>query len=510
MESPRIPMSSPGRRRARRTATRAIRLLVLATAATARLAQVASASPSDPVVLHSTYLGAGASDKALAVAADAVGNTYVAGLTQSIDFPLSNAEQPALGGGTDAFVAKIDADGAALIWSTYVGGSGIDAASGIARDAAGNVYIAGYTASADFPTTPNAYQTAFHGGRDAFVVKLDAKGQLVYATYLGGSGIDVADAIAVDGAGHAYVAGYTCSADFPVANAFQSSLHGAPNGCFAAQDAFVARLSADGSKLDYSTYYGGASGADEATGIAVDSTLRAYLTGYTRSLDLPVAGDPLSAYHGGSDAFVATFESDGGLIYATWIGGSADDAGAGIALDAAGAAYVAGSTQSDDFPLVEPLQTQRGGGKDGFVLKLAVSATSQTASLVYSSFLGGTLDDACRGIAVDRDAGAYVTGFTLSPYFPVIFAAQRNFGGAEDAFVTRIDPSGALSWSTFLGGDDIDDGWAIAAGSTLSRGKTIVHVAGWTLSGDLARPGAVQPLPQGSFDGFVARLGERP
>ncbi|HVV95794.1 MAG TPA: SBBP repeat-containing protein [Rhodanobacteraceae bacterium] len=494
----------------RHAATRAIRRLVPALTAIAAFAQIASASPGDPVVvLDATYLGASASDKALAIATDIVGNSYVAGLTQSIDFPLSNAEQPALGGSTDAFVSKIDADGGTLIWSTYIGGSGIDAASGIARDAAGNVYVAGYTASADFPTTPNAFQTAFHGGRDAFVAKLDPKGQLIYATYLGGSDIDVADAIAVDGAGRAYVAGYTCSADFPVVNAFQPSLHGLPNGCFAAQDAFVARLSADGATLDYSTYYGG-SGADEATGIAVDSLLRAYVTGHTRSFDLPVAGGLVSAYQGGSDAFVATFASDGALAYATWIGGSADDAGAGIALDATGAAYVAGSTRSDDFPLADPLQSQRGGGEDGFVLKLTVSATSSAASLVYSSFLGGTEDDGCRAIAVDHDDNAYVTGFTTSAYFPVIGAARWNLGGTQDAFVTRIDPSGALSWSTFLGGDDIDDGWAIAAGSTLSRGRTIVHAAGSTLSGDLAKPGAVQPAPQGSFDGFVARLGERP
>ncbi|HVT32491.1 MAG TPA: SBBP repeat-containing protein [Rhodanobacteraceae bacterium] len=461
-------------------------------------------------MLHSTYLGGGASDKALALATDSVGNAYVAGLTQSIDFPLSNASQPASGGGTDAFVSKIDADGSALLWSTYIGGSGIDAASAIAHDSAGNTYIAGYTSSPDFPTTPNAYQSAFHGGgRDAFVVKLDPNGALVYATYLGGSGVDAASAIAVDGAGHAFVAGYTCSADFPVANAFQPSLHGPPNGCFAAEDAFVARLSANGTMLDYSTYYGG-SGADEANGIAVDSLDRAYLTGDTRSSDLPVAGNPVSSYRGGDDAFVAAFASGGDLVYATWLGGSNDDAGSAIALDAEGGAYVAGSTRSDDFPLQNPLQSQFGGGEDGFVLKLMISATAATASLAYSSFLGGKSDDGCRAIAIDRDGSAYVTGYTTSSFFPVTGAVQWNLGGAEDAFVTRIDPDGALGESTFFGGDDLDDGWAIALGSTWQRGTTIVHVAGWTLSDDLAKPGAMQAIPPGSFDGFVARIGPRP
>jgi hypothetical protein len=465
----------------------------------------------DPIaVLDATYLGASASDKALAIASDAFGHSYVAGLTQSSDFPRLNAEQAALGGSTDAFVAKIDADGGALIWSTYIGGAGIDAADAIARDAAGNVYVAGYTASDDFPTTPNALQPAFQGGaRDAFVVKLDPKGARIYATYLGGSGVDVADAIAVDDAGRAYVAGYTCSQDFPLANPFQASLNGLPNGCFAGQDAFVARLSADGATLEYSTYYGGTD-ADEATGIAVDAMHRAYLSGHTRSGDLPLAGNPVFAYRGGSDAFVATLASNGELAYATWIGGSGDDAAAAIALDTAGAAYVAGSTQSDEFTLENPLQSQRGGGEDGFMLKLAVSTTAATATLAYSSFLGGASDDGCRAIAVGRDGSAYVTGFTTSPFFPATFAVQWQLAGGEDAFVTRIDPAGALGWSTLFGGDDLDEGWAIALGSAWQRGSTIVHVAGWTLSGNLARPGALQPTPQGSFDGFITRLGQRP
>jgi hypothetical protein len=501
--------SHPDPRRSARRKPRAIAVLGIGFPMLAMLALEAAANAADPVlVLHSTYLGASASDKALAIATDSSGNSYVAGLTQSIDFPLSNAAQPAPGGSTDAFVSKIDADGGALIWSTYLGGAGLDAASAIARDAGGNTYIAGYTSSVDFPTTANAYQPAFHGVRDAFVVKLDPKGVLVYATYLGGSDVDVASAIAVDDAGHAYVAGYTCSADFPVANAFQPSLHGPANGCFVAKDAFIARLSADGATLDYATYYGG-TGADEATGIAVDSMLRAYVAGDTRSADLPIAGNPVSAHQGGSDAFVATFASDGDLAYAAWIGGSGDDAAAAIALDATGAAYVAGSTQSDDFPLLNPLQSQRSGGEDGFMLKLAVSATASTASLAYASFLGGTSDDGCRAIAVDRDGSAYVTGFTTSPYFPVTGAVQWRLGGAEDAFVTRVDPDGAFVWSTFLGGNDLDDGWAIALASPWQRAATFVHVAGWTLSGNIARPGAVQPKPQGSFDGFVTRIGPR-
>jgi hypothetical protein len=457
------------------------------------------------VVIDASYLGGGTADRVLAVAADVAGNTYVAGLTQSVDFPTLNAVQPAKAGATDAFVAKINASGTALVWSTYLGGSGIDAALGIARDAAGNVYVTGYTASADFPVTPNAPQPAFGGGvYDAFVAKLDPNGALMSSTFLGGSNIDVASAIAVDAAGGVHVAGYTCSADFPVVNAFQPQLVGAPLGCFAAQDAFVARLAPDGLGWTSSTYFGG-DGKDTANAIAIDASGRAVIAGATASSDLPAAGVALMSAQGGTDAFVARFVS-GVPEYSTYYGGSGDDAAFGVAIDTAGAIHATGTTGSADFPTASAFQTDLHGPRDAFVLKLvAGTGPRASASVVYASYLGGRDDEIGRSIAVDGGV-AYVTGETHSVDFPLHAAIETQLAGMSDAFVTRVGASGALASSTYLGGDDEDSGWAIALSNGVLRGRPTIHVGGFTYSSDLATPGAFQPVAQGGADGFVAAL----
>ena len=187
----------------------------------------------------------------------------------------------------------------------------IDAALGIAHDALGNAFVTGYTASSDFPMTPNVAQPTWKGGAyDAFVAKLGPSGALAYSTFLGGSGLDIANAIAVDASGSAYVAGYTCSADFPIANAFQPALVGAPLGCFAAQDAFVTKLAPGGGSWAYSTYFGG-SAKDEAKGIALTGQGGVAIAGVTSSADLPSAGTPLGAHAGLTDAFVSAFRCIG-------------------------------------------------------------------------------------------------------------------------------------------------------------------------------------------------------
>ena len=255
----------------------------------------------DPLVLfYATYLGGSSADKALSLSVDAAGNAYVAGLTQSIDFPAANAAQPAIGGSTDIFISKINAAGTALIYSTYLGGSNIDAALGIAKDNAGNAYVTGYTASPNFPVTPGAMQTSLNGSAyDAFVAKLGPTGSLQYSTYLGGSDIDVANAVAVDGAGNAYVAGFTCSPDFPIVNAFQPSLHGAPYGCFSGWDAFVSKLNVGGTALVYSTYFGG-DGDDRGSSLVVDpGTSIVYVAGRSASSSLPAGSvTPYQASNG--------------------------------------------------------------------------------------------------------------------------------------------------------------------------------------------------------------------
>jgi len=403
---------------------------------------VSKLNAAGSALLYSTYLGGSGEDYGYGIAVDADGSAYVTGGTTSTDFPTVNPLQAANGGGTDAFVSKLDAAGSALLYSTYLGGSGGDAGYGIAVDAAGSAHVTGATNSTDFPTA-NPLQAANGGGGDAFVSKLNAAGSaLVYSTYLGGSGSELGVGIAVDAAGSAYVTGQTTSTDFPTANPLQAASGGGT-------DAFVSKLDAAGCALLYSTYLGG-SGGDGGAGIAVDAAGSAYVSGSTSSTNFPTA-NPLQAASGGglTDAFVSKLNAAGSaLLYSTYLGGSSRDAGRGIAVDAAGSAYVTGWTTSTNFPTASPLQSAKAGFTDAFVSKLNAAGSA----LLYSTYLGGGFgDNYGLGIAVDAAGAAYVTGRTNSADFTAgctapctVLNATLNDGArtpppfASDAFVAKI------------------------------------------------------------------------
>ena len=253
-------------------------------------------------LVYSTYLGGSGEDEGARIAVDESGSAYLTGVTDSMNFPTANALQPTfgggLGGGFDAFVTKLSADGTSLVYSTYLGGLASDLGSGIAVDESGSAYLIGFTDSTDFPTA-NALQPSHDPGTDAFATKLSADGaSLVYSTYLGGLSVDAGLGIAVDELGSAYLIGITDSTDFPTANALQPTFGGG-------RDAFVTKLSADGTALDYSTYLGG-SGNSEGSGIAVDGSGNAYLSGWTQSSDFPTANALQAVFGGGDrDALVA-------------------------------------------------------------------------------------------------------------------------------------------------------------------------------------------------------------
>jgi len=477
----------------------------------------------DPVVLsYSTYLGGSGDDQGFGIAVDTDGNAYVTGRTDSANFPtISGAFQPTGGSTTDAFVTKLNPAGSALVYSTYIGGSGFDSGAGIAVDAAGNAYVTGFTGSTNFPTTAGAFQTTFANGAnfggDAFVTKLDPTGStLVYSTYLGGDSDDQGFGIAVDTNSNAYITGYTLSANFPTTpGAFQRIF---VSGSIGDADAFVTKLDPTGSAQIYSTYLGG-SAYDGGSGIAVDAASNAYVTGITRSTNFPTTGGAFqtafaSTSDFNADAFVTKLDSTGSsLVYSTYLGGGSDEAGAGIAVDASGSAYVTGRTNSFVFPTTpgafQPVGFSN-GLYDAFVTKLDPAGSA----LVYSTRLGGSANDVGSGIVVDTDGNAYVVGSTFSDNFPTTPGAfQPIHAGGWDVFVTKLHLTGSLLYSTYLGGSGpfpehgggLDEGQGIAVDTAGNA-----YVTGRTISGNFpTTPGAFQPTRGGGiYDAFVAKIVE--
>lgn len=387
---------------------------------------------------YSTYIG-GSSDEGAElgnegnIAVDASGNVYITGLTSSADFPVTmGAFQNAYGGGsTDAFVAKLNAEGNSLVYSTYLGGGGRenDFGGGVAVDADGNAYVTGSTDSIDFPVR-NALSPTNSGGLDVFVTRFNVDGSaLDYSTYLGGSEDDRGFRIAVDKFGNSFVTGWILSSDFPTSNGAFQTMH---NAGF---DAFVTKLNAAGNTLAYSTYLGG-SVSDFGEGIAVDALGNAYVTLHTESSDFPTTMNSFQPSFGGTaDAAVSKLNIGGSdLVYSTFIGGSGFDESLGIAVDSEGNAYITGFTGSSDFPTKSTLQSINQGSDDIFVTKLNKAGNL----VIYSTYLGGNGDDRGFGIAVDASSDAYVTGHTTSTDFPKKNPIQSVNEGSHDAFVIKI------------------------------------------------------------------------
>lgn len=407
-----------------------------------------------------------------------------------------------------------------LVWSTFLGGSGNDTGNGIAVDGDGFVYVTGATESPDFPVTSGVAQVELRGTTDAFVSKLTNDGTaLVYSTYLGGSGSDIAYGIGVNPTGRAFVAGVTSSRDFPIASPptvlpAQANFAGGPT------DAFVSALSRDGSELFYSTYYGGPGGAkgagdDGAYAIAVDEPGNAYVTGYTRTERFPVLQAIQPQFGaGGQDAFVLKLSTLGVPDFATYMGGGAYnyqggtdygagvDTGYGIAVDPAGFIYVTGCTSSKNFPVYNNLQrinrSVRSFETDAFVAKLIPGGKQ----FQYCTYLGGNSNDCGLAIATDAEGNAYVTGVTRSSNFPTSIPIRGTAQGADDVFLTKINSAGfQLMCSTYLGGADNDEGHGIAV-DTVGN----IYITGATTSVDFPVTRAMQGRFGGLYDTFILKV----
>jgi Beta-propeller repeat len=393
-------------------------------------------------LIYSTYVGGNGSEYVVGLFVDSAGTAYVAGTTDSTDFPTTvGALQRTNPNGSMPFVTKLNPSGSALVYSTYVG-FGADQNRALTVDAAGNAYITGVAGTPNFPTTPGAFQSTFSGnpGR-TFVTKLNPTGTgLVYSTFLTGSGPDVSSGIAVDAAGSAYVVGATQSADFPTTpGAFQTASSAAGPGT---QAGFIAKLNATGSALVYASYLSG-SGGGSTDRIAVDAAGNAYVGGGTCSADFPTTAGAFQRTLNGCGAYVTKLDpAASALLYSTYL---AADNISGLALDAAGNAYVTGRASRFDFRTTAgALQPTLGGGDDGFVLTLDPAGSG----LLYSTYLGGSTEDAALAIAVDGSSNAYVMGVTASPEFPTTTAAfQTAFHGVSDAFILKISPNTAAGTS---------------------------------------------------------------
>jgi hypothetical protein len=458
----------------------------------------------DPVLVYSTYLGGSGDDRSQDIAVDSAGNAYVVGTTYSSDFPTANAEYPQLWGGTDVFVTKLSADGQHVIYSTYIGGSnsshinGEDCGNNIAVDSNGNVYITGGTNSVDFPTV-NAKYLQLRGGQDAFVTKLSSNGQqVIYSTYLGGSLYEEGNGIAVDNVGNAYVVGWTVSVDFPAINAKYAQHHGG-------QDIFVAKLSPSGQQVIYSTYLGGG-GNDGSEDIAIDSAGNVYITGATWSTNFPIANAKYPQGGGGLDAFALKLSSDGQtVLYSTYLGGGDYDYGTGIAVDRTGNAYITGWTTSSNFPTANAKYPQLRGGGDAFVLKLS----NDGKTVYYSTYFGGYDSDSGHDIAVDSAGNSYVTGWTGSMDLPIMSAKYPQLRGRIDAFVFKLSNDGqALRYSTYIGGSSNEARYIAIAVDSVGN----AYVTGDTDSTDFPTS-ATDPnivsydsTHNGGSDAFVAKL----
>ena len=486
----------------------------------------------DPVLIYSTYVGGNGGDMGdvgNAIAVDASGAAYVAGLAASTNFPVtSHAMQPSSHGNDDAFVAKLNPQGTAFEYATYLGGGGQDMAWAIAVDALGQAFVTGQTGSglygqSAFPTTAGAYQRSQNANvlnNSVFVAKLSADGSdLLYSTLLSGTNDSFPTGIAVDSNDNAYVLTNTAGG-FPVtSNAYQKSAgtHACPYQSFAdGQAQVVTKLNANGSGLVYSTYVG--HGCDYGSGIAVNSLGQAYIVGHTQDAAYPVtAGAARPKFGGVVDGFVTRLNATGsGLVYSTFLGGSLADFANAIALDSSGYAYVAGGTDGS-FPTTsgayEATATNNGYRK-GFITKLSPLGKA----LVYSTYVKGAANVSFSSIAVDKSHYAHVTGYTDGSQYPVTNNAvqgtchQASGSCLTQAIVTKINAAGSgLLYSSYFGASDGTNNYFpgnIGNGIAVDSNGGF-YITGRTSAGLKTTSSAAEPSYRSntnSTDAFVAKF----
>jgi hypothetical protein len=468
----------------------------------------------DPGFTYSTYLGGSGDDTPWGIAVDPTGVAVIVGRTYSVDFPttpgvLGPSFFSTFSINSDAFVSRVSASGAALLSSTYLGGANGDAAESVVLDATGAAWIAGRTRSTDFPATPGALDTTYNGGIvDGFVAQIPPAGNaILYSTYLGGSDTDQASSIVLDPTGAVILAGNTSSDDFPVTPAAVDPDH---NG---GSDLFVARFYPATGALSFSTFLGGSLDDANSTllhgpSVAIHPASGIFVAGPTSSPNFPTtSGAYDTTLGGGRDGFLVRLPFGGSpLLASTYLGGSGWEEVFGLGLLPTGAATLAGSTDSPNFPSTPGAfdQTYNGGNGasvgDAFVARLNASLSN----LGFATFLGGALDDRIVALELDPTGAATVGGRTDSADFPVTVGAYDGlFAGPTDAFLSRLGPAGdVLRYSTFIGSAPGNEAWALVLDSASEA-----VAAGWTVSPSFpTSPSAYDPTYNGVFDVWVAKF----
>jgi hypothetical protein len=469
----------------------------------------------DPTLSFSNYVAGSGQDSAKAVGHDKSGLVYIAGNTTSSDLTLEgDSYQPASTGSTDIFIAVFDPKQSdpdnQLVYATYFGGSGAETVGSMVVSPSGTVYIVGSTNSPDLPLQ-NASQTVQGGGFDAFVLKMiPAQGSagFYYASFLGGTLDEQGLGIAVNAQEKLVVVGSTKSSDYPIVGAIQSGLGGFQMG-------FVAIFDPSGSAantLAYSTYLGGST-LDVARDVAVAADGTLWVVGNTYSADFPVAGNSYApGYAPGGDAFVVQinpgFSSWPGLLYSSFLGGLSADQANKVRIDSKGRLVIAGDTQSVDFPVtITAMQSNYGGGGDGFVAILDPTIGNSSAQLVYATFFGGSRAEAVNDMKIDANGIVYLTGYTTSPNLSVTLnALQPAYDLNLDAYMLKFDPTvggvAAILYSSYVGSKGSQTGYGIDFDTT---GR--IYLAGSASSSLFdALGGTTKPTAAGHTNAFVMRV----
>ncbi len=449
-----------------------------------------------PKLDFSTYLGGEDLDMGYGIATTTDGSIYITGDTQSDDFPTKNAYNSTFGGMDDVFISKFSASGS-LLWSTFLGGSFIDIGVGIAVSSDGGCFVAGETASENFPTR-NAYNDTFGGSVDIFIARFSAQGVLLWSTFFGGNGSECCTSIALSSDDTCFITGYTTSNNFPTTmNAYNNTFGGE-------SDAFIAQFTDNGALL-WSTFLGG-NNLDISQSIAVSSDKSCFVTGETRSSDFPVLDAYCSTYYGsvdyGGDAFIAKFSFDGSLLWSTFLGGSWNEGGMSITVARDGSCYLIGYTDSSDFPVLNAYDENYNSGSETHTGDVFITKFLTNGTLKWSTFFGGNGGEIGLGIAITDDDRCYIVGVTSSTNLPTLYAFNTTLNGEyQDSFIAEFSANYSLLWSTYFGGTGDDYAWKVTVAS-----DHLCYITGFTWSEDFPTKNSFDSSYNDDYEAFVMKI----